>query len=419
MTITEKILTGIKQAITEGGTVTVDLKEAAGLTGSGSGHGGRLISDDAFAALRQANPLRMGSRIIPTIGSDEAFVVKTGNATSDNLTAVVTADIDAFDMSVTAVTSGILFVGQVLTGVGVEVGTTIDTFVTGEGGIGTYTLSLSQTTATDVEVTATMANNPWGYPVNLNVGVPSIDTSFWQLPVQCLNASIPIRTAVLSDVNNLQETLVADLALEFAQQEGMAMVSNNDQSGSTTITTGATSGIRGLNSYPGSTTASFGSSGSAITDGIHTIKTVAQAGAAVAYDDLANLVSALPAQYWSLPTVAWHIHPTTIGLLRKLKTSTSGVPFFLEVGDEDGGAVAYMFGFPVVPNPYMDLAGNGKFPVYLACWDRFLTIADKEEMSIQLLDQTAPGYITIYAEKRLCSTVRDVFAGVRLTYTTP
>ena len=417
MTITEKILTGIKQAITEGGTVTVDLKEAAGLTGSGSGHGGRLISDDAFAALRQANPLRMGSRIIPTIGSDEAFVVKTGNATLNQYTAVVTGDVDTLELNVTAVTSGILFIGQVLSNDNIEPGTVITALGTGSGGIGTYTLSISQGVSADLEITA--SSNPWGYPINSNSGLPDTDTSFWQLPVQCLNASVPIRTAVLSDVNNLQETLVSDLALEFAQQEGLAMMQNNDQSGSTTITTGATSGIRGLNSYPGSTTASFGSSGSAITDGIHTIKTVAQAGAAIAYDDLANLVSALPAQYWSLPTVAWHIHPTTIGLLRKLKTSTSGVPFFLEVGDEDGGAVAYMFGFPVVPNPYMDLAGNGKFPVYLACWDRFLTIADKEEMSIQLLDQTAPGYVTIYAEKRLCSTVRDVFAGVRLTYTTP
>ena len=417
MTITEKILTGIKQAITEGGTVTVDLKEAAGLTGSGSGHGGRLISDDAFAALRQANPLRMGSRIIPTIGSDEAFVVKTGNATLNQYTAVVTGDVDTLELNVTAVTSGILFIGQVLSNDNIEPGTVITAFGTGSGGIGTYTLSISQGVSADLEITA--SSNPWGYPINSNSGLPDTDTSFWQLPVQCLNASVPIRTAVLSDVNNLQETLVSDLALEFAQQEGLAMMQNNDQSGSTTITTGATSGIRGLNSYPGSTTASFGSSGSAITDGIHTIKTVAQAGAAIAYDDLANLVAALPAQYWTLPTVAWQIHPTTIGLLRKLKTSTSGVPFFIEVGDEDGGACAYMFGFPVVPNPYMDLAGNGKFPVYLACWDRFLTIADKEEMSIQLLDQTAPGYVTIYAEKRLCSTVRDVFAGVRLTYTTP
>ena len=52
MTITEKILAGIKQAITEGGTVNIDLKEASAITGSGSGVGGRAVFDDAFAALR-------------------------------------------------------------------------------------------------------------------------------------------------------------------------------------------------------------------------------------------------------------------------------------------------------------------------------------------------------------------------------
>ena len=62
----------------------------------------------------------------------------------------------------------------------------------------------------------------------------------------------------------------------------------------------------------------------------------------------------------------------------------------------------------------MNNYGAGLNPVYLACWERFFTIADNELMSIQRLDQTAPGFISIYAEKRVCSTIRDVFAGVRL-----
>jgi HK97 family phage major capsid protein len=53
------------------------------------------------------------------------------------------------------------------------------------------------------------------------------------------------------------------------------------------------------------------------------------------------------------------------------------------------------------------------FPIYLANWDRFLTIADVEEMEIQVYEQTAPGFLTLYAEKRLATTVRDPFAGVR------
>ena len=342
---TNPILEAVKTALLEG-KAKVNLNEASALTGSGSGVGGRVIYDDAFASLRLANPLRQGSRIINTIGSDEAFVVKTGNAT--------------------LIQSG--------------------------------------------------SDNPWGYPVNTNTGSPDISTSFWQLPVRSLNATVPVRTAVLSDVNNLEETLVEDLMLEFSQQEALSMMFNNDQSGSTTVNYGATSGLRGLNSYPGSTSAAaFGSSGSAITNGRHTVLQVAQAASgAVSYDDLANLMAALPAQYLFKPTTAWMMHPTTIGALRKLKAATSNVINFIESGEEDGGAVVYIFGHPVIPNAYMQVAGSGNFSVYLAEWNKFFTIADNKEMSIQRLDQTAPGFITLFAEKRVCSTIRDVFAGVRL-----
>ena len=57
------ILEAIKSALTDknGQSVKVNLKEASTLTGSGSGVGGRVIYDDAFASLRMANPLRVSS----------------------------------------------------------------------------------------------------------------------------------------------------------------------------------------------------------------------------------------------------------------------------------------------------------------------------------------------------------------------
>lgn len=341
---TNLILEAVKTALVDG-KATVNLKEASALTGSGSGVGGRVIYDDAFAALRYGNPLRMaGARVITTIGSDEAFVVKTGNAT------------------------------------------------------------LLQSGGTD---------NPWGYGVNTNPGNEAVQ--FWQLPVRSINATVPVRIAVLDDVNYLEETLVGDIALEFAQQEALSMMLNNDQSGSTTYNYGATSGLRGLNSYPNSTSAAaFGTNGNAITNGRHTVLAVEQASnTAIAYDDLASLEAALPAQYKFKPTTCWMMHPSTISQLRKLKASSSSNNF-LEVGDDDGGAVVYIFGYPVIPNPYMSTTAAGAYPVYLAEWDKFMSIADREEMSIQRLDQTAPGFITLFAEKRVCSTIRDVFAGVRL-----
>ena len=340
---TNLILEAVKTALVDG-KATVNLKEASALTGSGSGVGGRVIYDEAFAALRYGNPFRMaGARVITTIGSDEAFVAKTGNASQ------------------------------------LQSGT----------------------------------DNPWGYSVKSNLGNEAVQ--FWQLPVRSINATVPVRTAVLEDVNYLEEAIVGDIALEFAQQEALSMMLNNDQSGSTTVQTGGTSGLRGLNSYPSSlVAASFGTNGSGITNGLHTVLGVAQASnTAVAYDDLANLYGALPAQYKRQPTTAWMMHPNTAMQLRKLKASSSANNF-LEVGDEDGGAVIYIFGAPVIENPYMSQTGAGNYPVYLACWECFMTIVDREEMSLQRFDQTQAGFITLFAEKRVCSTIRDVFAGVRL-----
>ena len=215
------IYEAIKKALIEG-EAKVTFNEASDLTGSGSGIGGRTIYDDSFASLRMANPIRTYARQITTIGSDEAFVAKTGNATNPD--------------------------------------------------------------------------NPWGYTFTPNVGNPPEDTAYWQIPVKVISAQIPIRTAVLSDINALEESVVMDLALEFLQQEALSMMFNNDQSGSGTTTTGAEYGLRGLNSYPGSTTAAaFGTNGSALSDGLHTVLDVAQAGEYLVYNDIANLASALPA----------------------------------------------------------------------------------------------------------------------------
>lgn len=334
MKITEKILDGIKKAIAEGGKVNINLTEASALTGSGSGIGGNVIFDEAFAALRRGNPFRMGARQIPASGSDVQFVAKTGNATNQT--------------------------------------------------------------------------NPWGYTFTPNSGTPNTDTSIWQLPARVLTASLPIRTAVLSDVNGLEETLVKDLYMEFMTQEAASIAINNDQAGSTTTSTGATDGLRGLDSYTSASVSAYGSSGTAITDGIHSIATVSLAGATITYNKVTNIANALPPQYWSLPGTAWHMTPTMIQTLRQLKDS-QGLPLFLEVGEKDGAAVGNIFGWPVIANAFLSDA----FPIYLANWEEFLTIADIEEMSIQMMEQSAPGFVTMWAEKRMVSSVRNPFAGVR------
>lgn len=336
MNITEKVLSGIKQALMEHSAVNIDLREASALTGSGSNVGGRVVFDDAFAALRLANPLRMAAREVPVNGSDMQFVAKTGNATNQA--------------------------------------------------------------------------NPWGYTFTPNSGTPDTNTTIWQLPVRAITAQLPIRTAVLSDVNALDPTIADDLALEFSQQEALSMIRNNDQSGTSTTTTGGELGLRGLDSYLSGAASAYGTSGVNMTNGIHTIATVSLGGVTPTYNKIVDAVDALPAQYWSMPGTMWQMTPTLIKTLRQLKDA-QGMPLFLEIGEKDGSAVGNVFGFPVIANPYMSDA----FPAYLGNWPRFLTIGDTEQITIQGFEQTAPGFITMFAEKRVVSTVRNPFAGVRVS----
>ena len=346
-TITEKILGGIKQTLQTGEKVKIDLREAAGLAGSGDGQGGRTYFDDAFAALRYANPFRRGARQIKVAGSSAMFVAKTGNAANQT--------------------------------------------------------------------------NPWGYTFTPDSGTPGTNTTIWQLPTRVITAQLPIRTAAMSDINYLNETIVEDLMLEFSAIEAASCADNNDQSGSTTTTTGGTDGLRGLNYYPGGSgaAAAYGSSGTAITNGLHTLRTLGATVATSADTEiLTNLAGALPPQYWNLPGTAWHMHPTYITAIRKYAHTVYSGHDLVDTGEFGSGPGVNYLGFPIIPNPYLDAPGTaGNIPVYLANWPQFMTIADVEEMTIQAMEETTPGFITLYAEKRMVSTVRDPFAGVRLIET--
>lgn len=71
-----------------------------------------------------------------------------GAAGSSPAGAVVTGSIAATTLTVTAVTSGVLAAGQPITGSGITAGTIITGQLTGAaGGIGTYSVSISQTAA--------------------------------------------------------------------------------------------------------------------------------------------------------------------------------------------------------------------------------------------------------------------------------
>jgi len=338
------------------------LKEASALTAGGDGKGGRTGYDPVFAALRLANPMRGLSRTVATDGSSYQFRVKTGNA-------------------------------------GVA----------------------------------------WGYAIQNNGATTTEDTSIWQLVLQDLNVQFPIRTAALDDIDGLEANVVDDMLAEFAQAEALSMIQNNDQVAQGAGNPyGGTNGLRGLDQYAGaaatyaggtSTAAAFGTSGTGSTSGLHSLATYDQitsnvntVGAnAIQYKDVINTIYALPQQYWT-PNTKFMVSPILAQAIRGLQ-DTNGRPIFnsMESLNPDG-IIGQLLGFDVVMNKYLDnpsqattgAAGTTSlYPMYFGDWSRCHTIVDRLNMVMRRYDQTLPGFITFFGEKRLATSVRDPNALVR------
>jgi len=336
------------------------IKEASALTGSGAGVGGRTAYDPVFVALRLANPMRGVSRAVATDGATYQFRAKTGNAGA-----------------------------------------------------------------------------MWGYPINNNTSSgpnPTTEaTTIWQLTLQDLNTQFPIRTAALDDIDGLESNVVSDMLLEFSQQEALSMIQNDDQ-GATSLPYGGSNGLRGLNQYPGqaatyapgqTTPSAYGSSGTGSTSGLHDVATydqlVTNGGGSVnnvSYKDIVNFIYALPQQYWT-PTAKFIINPLMLAAIRGL-TDDNGRPIYIDGLAREDGIVGTLLGFDVVVNKYLDNpiiaaedAQANRYPMYFGDWNRCHAIVDRLNMVLRRYDQTLPGYITFYGEKRLATSVVDPFALVR------
>jgi len=335
------------------------MKESSALTGGGAGVGGRTAYDPVFHKLRLMNPMRGLSRTTSTEGATYQFRAKTGNA-----------------------------------------GAT------------------------------------WGYAIQNNGSATTEATNIWQLTLQDLNVQFPIRTAALDDIDGLEANVVDDMLMEFSQVEGQSMISNNDQTDSPN-TYGGTNGLRGLNQYAGAnssytggtiTTAAFGTSGTGSSSGLHSIATydqlttnAASVGAAnVTYADIIEFIHLLPQEYWT-PTTKFLVSPLFLAQIRGLKDN-NGTPIFERMSPlVYDGIVGQLLGFDVVVNKYVDSPDSSTatpgttslYPMYFGDWQRGHTIVDRLNMVLRRYDQTLPGYITFYGEKRLCTSVVDPFSIIR------
>ena len=196
--------------------------------------------------------------------------------------------------------------------------------------------------------------------------------------------------------------------------------------------------MRGLDQYAGAnatyaggtcSVAAFGTSGTGSTSGLHSLATYDQltsnvntVGAAnITYKDVVNFIYQLPQQYWTADA-RFMINPILLSQIRGL-TDTNGTPVFERMSPlETDGIVGRLLGFDVVVNKYLDnpsqattgSAGTSSlYPMYFGDWSRGHTIIDRLNMVMRRYDQTLPGYITFFGEKRLATSVRDPNAIVR------
>ena len=329
------------------------------LTGSGAGIGGRTAYDPVFVSLRLANPLRGVARNVSTEGATYQFRAKVGNA-----------------------------------------------------------------------------GPAWGYAIQNNGTATTENMNIWQLTLQDLNVQFPIRTAALDDIDGLESNVVSDMLMEFSQAEALSMVQNNDQ-GLTTLPYGGSNGLRGLNQYPGAnstyaggtvSTAAYGTSGTGSTSGLHSIATYDQlttngntVGAAnITYKDVVNFIYSLPQQYWT-SSAKFLVSPILLQQIRGLVDS-QGRPIYIDGLSRNDGIVGTLLGFDVVVNKYLDTpsqASTGSagttslYPMYFGDWQRGFTIVDRLNMILRRYDQTQPGFINFYGEKRLATSIQDPLALIR------
>jgi hypothetical protein len=329
--------------------------------GSGYNVGGRVAYDPMFVSLRQTNPLRGVSRSVATEGSAYQFRAKTGNAGAR-----------------------------------------------------------------------------WGYQIQNNGALTTQNTNIWQLVLKDLNCEFPVRTATLDDIDGLEGNIISDMMAEFGQVEAQSMILNNDQGSDTGY--GGSNGLRGLNqygfygSYAGGTVhaASYGTSGVAATDGLSTITTYDQIttnGTStttnnITYKDVVNFIYSLPNQYWT-DSAKFMINPIQLQAIRGLVDDQKR-PIYIDGLARTDGIVGQLLGFDVVVNKYCDTPNDpgtspkaDLYPMFFGDWTKGHAIVDRLNMVLRRYDQTQPGFITFYGEKRLASSVVDPFALVayRSTHT--
>ena len=156
---------------------------------------------------------------------------------------VGTASISGTTMTISAVTSGAVSVGDIVTGSGVVAGTTISSFGTGSGGVGTYVVSISQTTASTT--ISTYSNGVGVYSVNTaqTVASTTLTTQATELIITAVTNGVYNIGDVVSGTGVTSGTTITGFARKFSGTASIGFQATGSITGTTLNVIGIVGGI--------------------------------------------------------------------------------------------------------------------------------------------------------------------------------
>lgn len=156
------------------GTLSGNILTVTGLNSGAVAQGQYLSGQGITQGTKIVRPLTGAGGQVNEVGTYQL------NIEQENQTPVFTGSISGTTLTVTAISSGAINVGSVLSGTGVTAGTTISAVISGTGGTGTYTVSESQTVASTTIV---------------GTIVPSTITAYYQKPLGIDSAYVRVNTS--------------------------------------------------------------------------------------------------------------------------------------------------------------------------------------------------------------------------------
>lgn len=233
---------------------------------------------------------------------------------------------------------------------------------------------IRQTSNKEIEVpskTATFAA-AWTAETGTRSETTGYTTSLNTIPTHELYALVDISSALLEDsVFDLEAEMNTEFAEQFAKAEGTAFISGN-----------------GTNKPTG------------ITDGSTVASTAAAAVAAIATDDLMDLVHDLKSEY--ARTATFMLNRSTLGAIRKLK-DTAGQYIFQTGFSGQSGLPNTILGHPYVEAPDVADIGASAKSVIFGDFRRGYMIVDRVALSVlrDPYSQASSGNVRYIARRRV------------------